>query len=289
MKKILITGKTGYLSQNLLKWLNATPEKYGCDCLSLREHTWHDTDLSKYDAILHTAAIVHQRERKANAISYRLINTDLTYELASKAKHSGVRHFIFISSMSVYGLDGQIGKPVIISADTSCNPCSCYGKSKLEAENLILGLQDSDFIVSIVRPPMIYGPNCPGNYSRLRKLAMSWSLFPDIQNERSMIFIDNLCNMLEQLIASRVTGIFLPQNNEFVSTTEMIKLIAEQHGRKPILSQILGKATCLIKINLINKIYGNLTYKKPPAEPEPASSCIIGFAESIYITEKNWE
>src|SRR5690606_35899420 len=127
-------------------------------------------------------------------------------------------------------------------------PSSFYGKSKLEAENLIFGLQDSKFTISIVRPPMIYGPNCPGNYSKLRKLAINWSLFPDIQNERSMIFIDNLCIVLEKLISSSTPGIFLPQNTEFVSTSEMIRLIAEQHGKKTIFSKVLGRAICLFNI-----------------------------------------
>lgn len=288
MKKVLITGKTGYVSRNILNWLKVTPEKYSCESLSLRGDSWNATDLSKYDTIIHTAAIVHQRENRANTNSYKLVNTDLTYKLANKAKHSGVKHFIFISSMSVYGLDGQIGRPVVISTNTPCNPCSFYGKSKLEAENLILGLQDSKFTISIVRPPMIYGPNCPGNYSRLRKLAMSWILFPDIHNERSMIFIDNLCNVLEKLISSSTPGIFLPQNIEFVSTSKMIRLIAEQHGRKTFFSKILGKLVCILNIAVINKVYGNLTYEMLPSGLEPESSC-IGFTESISVCEKDWK
>lgn len=288
MKKILITGKTGYVAKNLLKHLNTFPNEYSCECISLKEDAWRDIDLSIYDAIVHTAAIVHQKESAANENSYKIINTDLTYELASKAKNSGVRHFIYMSSMSVYGLEGQIGKSVIVSADTPCNPCSFYGKSKLEAENLILSLQDLDFVVSIVRPPMIYGPNCSGNYSKLRKLAISWSLFPDIQNERSMIFIDNLCNMLERLIYTRATGIFLPQNNEFVCTSEMIRLITAQHGKKPVFSKFLGKVVYMLNIAVINKVYGNLIYEKPPSEQVLESSNIVGFEESISICEDKW-
>ncbi len=289
MNNVLITGKAGYVALNLFRRLNSNPEKYSCDCLSLRDQTWKSINLSKYDTIVHCAALVHKREVKKSENNYNQINRDLTYAFATKAKTSGVKHFVFISSMAVYGLDGKIGKSIVITEDTPCIPNSFYGKSKLEAENLILGLQDPSFTVSIVRPPMIYGPNCPGNYTKLRKLALHWGIFPEIQNERSMIFIDNLCNYLEQLLSIRVAGIFLPQNDEFVCTTEMIKLIVSQHGiRKPIFSKLLGKVIYMLNLSVVNKVYGNLLYEKPSSNKIDQNCTMIGFEKSICITEKEW-
>lgn len=318
MKRILITGKTGYLATSLAKWLGAMPQAYSCNLISLKDNLWWDTHLGKHDVVVHTAAIVHRKETKEKAYCYKEINTELTYKLALKAKQDGVKHFIFISSMAVYGMEGELGRPVVITSDTACHPTTLYGKSKLEAERLLIGLQDESFAVTIVRPPMIYGPNCPGNYARLRKLVLHWGIFPKIGNERSMLFINNLCYLLERAIAQTQTGVLLPQNPEYVSTSDIVRLIGEQHGKKVLFSRVMGLAVRLIPIGAVKKLYGNLTYDKQisgevlgKAQCDPMSglkseqaSCqrighnpgqqqsergLIGLEESIKISEMEWE
>src|SRR5699024_450683 len=89
--------------------------------------------------------------------------------------------------MSVYGLEEGV-----IDDNTPLNPTTHYGKSKLQAEEKINELNNNSFKVAIVRPPMIYGKGCKGNYQRLRRLALITPVFPYIDNKRSMIYIDNL-------------------------------------------------------------------------------------------------
>src|SRR5699024_5691053 len=120
----------------------------------------------------------------------------------------------------------------VITKDTSCNPKTAYGKSKLEAENLLLELQDEKFNISIVRPPMVYGPNTVGNYVSLSKLAKITPVFPNIDNQRSMIYIDNLSEFIRLLIKNSQKGILFPQNEEYVSTIDLVKEISSNHGKK---------------------------------------------------------
>src|SRR5699024_6867974 len=121
---------------------------------------------------------------------YYQVNRDLTIEVAQKAKHEKVKQFIFMSSIIVYG-DSKAEK-VVIDRHTKPNPSNFYGQSKLEAEQRILPLDSKDFKIVIVRPPMIYGKHSKGNYPKLAKAAQKLPLFPNIDNERSMLHIDNL-------------------------------------------------------------------------------------------------
>src|SRR5690606_35554866 len=143
------------------------PNDYHIEKISLRDDAWKEHDFSKYDVILHVAGIAHRKETKENKELYYRVNRDLTYEVAKKAKSERVSHFIFLSSLSVYGMETGI-----ITRETVPQPKSNYGKSKLEAEELIASLSDEQFNVAILRPPMIYGKNCPGNYSKLRMLIL---------------------------------------------------------------------------------------------------------------------
>src|SRR5699024_4946803 len=116
-----------------------------------------------------------KRKQKKNASLYYVVNRDLTDAVAKKAKNEGVKHFIFLSTMSVYGLNEGI-----INEHTPLKPKTHYGKSKLQAEERIKLLATDTFKVAIIRPPMIYGKGCKGNYQRLRKLALMTPVFPDI-------------------------------------------------------------------------------------------------------------
>ncbi|MDH6373267.1 nucleoside-diphosphate-sugar epimerase [Paenibacillus sp. PastF-3] len=122
--------------------------------ISVRGTAWKDHDFSKYDVVLHVAGIAHVEEKHIDSEHYETVNCKLAADIASKAKVEGIQHFVFISSMSVYGLANGI-----ITEETKPNPKSLYGKSKLHADRLIFQLIDKNFKVAILRPPMIYGPN----------------------------------------------------------------------------------------------------------------------------------
>src|SRR5699024_314080 len=171
MKKILITGTTGYIAVNLKNWLETKPNDFIVDMLSVREKDWMNFEFGKYDTIIHTAAIVHSNDKIS--IDYELINVDLTKEIAQRAKQSGVKHFIFYSTMGVYGVDSGY-----INDETKPDPKTDYAKSKLRAEKILQSLVSDNFKVTILRPPLVYGENCPGNYQRLADVSKKTFMFP---------------------------------------------------------------------------------------------------------------
>ncbi|KHL95998.1 NAD-dependent epimerase [Paenibacillus sp. IHB B 3415] len=282
-KKILITGLNSYIGSSFKKWVEKHKESnsFIVDTVDMKDANWTKKDLSGYDVVYHVAGIAHIKETKKNAPLYSTVNRDLTIELAHKAKNSGVKQFIFLSSMSVYGLErGNI------SGDTVPNPQTNYGISKLQAEEHIKKLQDYKFKVAIVRPPMVYGQNCKGNYTRLSKLTLKLPVFPNVKNRRSMIYIDNLSEFIRILINDDAKGIFTPQNKEYVSTSEMVRMIADVHGKKvrfikffrPIFDFLIRKSGTL------NKIFGDLIYDINISDHN-REYCVVSLKESIKRAE----
>jgi len=279
-RKILITGKGSYVGTSFMKWVEQWPDQYEVVELSVRGTEWKEHDFSIYDVVLHVAGIAHRKETKENVNLYYKVNRDLAFEVANKAKSNGVKQFIFLSSMSVYGIETGV-----IDSKSSFNPKSNYGKSKLEAENLIMPLSSSSFRIAILRPPMIYGKGCKGNYPRLARLALNVPLFPDIENNRSVIFVENLCEFLRLLIDDCNSGYYFPQNEEYMSTSEVVEQIAEVHKRKIRKTKIFNPLLNLLKTSSVNKVFGNLVYERRMSEYR-RKYCISGFKDSIFLTEK---
>nr|WP_144927995.1 NAD-dependent epimerase/dehydratase family protein [Paenibacillus bovis] len=282
MKKILITGKNSYVGRSLEKWLGNYPDGYSIDSISLRNDTWKEKDFSKYDVVFHVAGIAHIKETKENAHLYYKVNRDLAIEVAQKAKNESVEQFIFLSSMSVYGIETGV-----IDKDSPLKPKSNYGKSKLEAEELITNLENSVFKVAILRAPMIYGKGCKGNYTRLAKLALKTPIFPDLDNKRSMIYIDNLSEFIKWVIDNCSSGLFFPQNNEYVNTSKMVEIIAKVNGKRILLTRLFNPLLFLIKRNeTVSKVFGNLTYEETLFKNSNAQfNSFVDFEESIRLTE----
>lgn len=257
MKKILITGANSYIGKSLETWLAKYPDKYYIDTVDMRSNSWKDKDFSKYDVAFHVAAIVHVKERDIE--KYFKVNRDLTIEVAKKAKREGVKQFIFLSTMGVYGIEtGYIAK------DTIPKPKTLYAKSKYEAEQYLLKMNTDDFKIAILRPPIVYGRGCKGNYPRLAKLALKMPFFPDLQNKRSMIYIDNLCEFIRLLIDNYSSGLFFPQNKEYVNTTVLIRLIREVHGKRTHITKVLnwGIIVGLKFSETFRKVFGSFVYNK---------------------------
>ncbi|MFE5324057.1 NAD-dependent epimerase/dehydratase family protein [Paenibacillus sp. NPDC056579] len=284
--RILITGKKSYVGLSLQRWLSQWTDKYIVDTIDVRTDDWKNEDFSKYDVVCHVAALVHKKELPEMKEIYIKVNRDLTIEIAKKAKDEGIKQFIFMSSMAVYGVEGKIGEKVLITKDTIPNPNTFYGISKLEAENELINLEDKYFKVSIIRPPMVYGHRCPGNYSILRKIALITPIFPKVNNQRSMIYINNLSEFIRLLVNNQEAGIFFPQNSDYVSTSEMVQMIAESKGRKIYLSKALAIVIKLLARNsvLTNKVFGNLTYDTSIEMMYSNNSyCMFNLKESIYV------
>lgn len=284
MKKILITGKDSYIGTSLEKWLLKDPDQYQVDTVDMIDPSWKEKDFSPYDVVFHVAGIAHVKETKQNRDLYFKVNRDLAFETARKAKAEGVTYFIFLSSMSVYGLEKGV-----IQESTIPNPRTAYGKSKLEAENLLNSLTEDSFAVAILRPPMVYGKGCKGNYPRLAKLATKIPVFPKMNNKRSMVYIDNLTEFLRYVIDHEISGQLFPQNREYVNTIELVELIAKTHGKKIHATKLLNPFAKLgIKLSgTVSKVFGTLVYETS-MKGSPGIECEyeeIPFAESVERTE----
>lgn len=261
MKKILITGAGSYIGTSFIKWVKENHlGEFEVEELDMIDGTWRETSFSGYDAVFHVAGIAHQKETRENAHLYYEVNRDLAIAVARKAKDEGISYFILLSSMSVYGKNtGVIGKQ-------DCpDPKSNYGKSKYEADLAIEKMVDSNFQVAILRPPMVYGDGCKGNYQTLRKFALHSPVFPEYKNQRSMVRVDVLCEYLVKLIKQRKSGLFFPQNKQYVCTTDMIKKIARQSGKHIVTTRIFNpfiRLALILRIPVFQKVFGDLIYEK---------------------------
>lgn len=263
-KKILIAGTGSYIGESFVEYMSQYGN-YLIETIDTVSNKWKEKDFSKYDVVYDIAGIAHVKETEENRLLYYQVNRDLAYNLAVKAKKDGVKQFIYLSSMSVYGLvKGNI------TSKTKTTPSGAYGKSKLEAEELLWGLNDEKFIVSIVRPPMVYGNKCKGNYQLLRKYAMKIGVFPKYNNERSMIFIDNLSSVVRGIIHNEKSGLYFPQNIDYMCTYEMVKSICENNEKRLYLTKVFNIliAAVINHVSVLKKVFGNLTYDKKLNVPQ---------------------
>lgn len=257
MKKVLVTGEFGYIGSKFKEWIKKNGNKeIVLEFISVRDDSWKNTDFSRYDSVLHLAGIAHvSRNPKLQNIYYE-VNRDLTIELAKKSKQDKVKQFIFMSSIIVYGDQRKI------TDETIPCPIDFYGDSKLQAEKILKKMETKDFNIAVIRPPMVYGEKCKGNFSKLMKISTKITIFPNIVNRRSMIYIDNLCNFLYEIIKNNEKGTFFPQNENYVSTINIIKEINRIKNRRIFLFNSFNP---LIKIffrknTFFKKIFGDLIY-----------------------------
>lgn len=289
MKKILITGANSYIGMSLERYLAQWPQAYQVETLDMIPENWREKSFAGFDTVYHVAGIAHS---DSGAISperaqlYYRVNTALTVETARKAKAEGVKQFIFMSSAIVYGDSAPVGKEKTITAQTIPTPANSYGDSKLQAEKGILPLQSENFRVVILRPPMVYGPGSKGNYPILSKLARKLPLFPQVDNCRSMIYIENLLEFVRLMIENEESGIFWPQNREYSNTSRLVKLIASAHGKRMVLIPGFTWALRLLAhlTGLVNKAFGSLCYDQSLSAYKQ-NYCVKNLEESIEETE----
>lgn len=261
MKRILITGANSYVGESFKDWVEKKySDEFEIDTIDMIDGSWRRKSFSGYDVIFHVAGIVHKKEKPDMRSLYKSINTELPVEVAKKASAEGVKQFIFMSSMSVYGKN--IGR---IEKTDKPNPKSYYGKSKLQAEKLLVRLKNDNFKVTILRPPMVYGEGCKGNYQLLKKFILKSPIFPDWTNERSMIHIDVLSKFLIEIVQKESEGVHLPQNDNYICTTELVKELAQENHRKIKFTKAFN--WCIrwglqLHIPVIEKVFGTLVYEK---------------------------
>ncbi len=254
MKKLLITGSSGFVGKYFIKKYK---DNYEIKTFSFLKDDINSLDCSDVDVVFHLSALVHQMGG-ASCEEYERVNVTQTLQLAKKAKESGVKQFVFMSTVKVYGEETES----VYTEDSICSPEDEYGKSKLKAEVELLKLEDENFKVSIIRTPIIYGYGVKANIKNLVNLVNKVSVLPlgKIENRRSMVYIGNLCHLVDEIITQRKEGVFLACDDEPLCTSKLIELIAKNLDKKTYLIKIPFFESLLkvLKPSFHKRLYGSL-------------------------------
>ncbi|WP_418965060.1 glycosyltransferase, partial [Cetobacterium sp.] len=288
-KTLMITGATGFIGSNFIKKYQS---EYNIVPVCLIENKPEDLDYTEVDTILHLAAIVHQM-KGAPEEKYFEVNTELTKRLATVAKEKGVKHFAFYSTVAVWGTHGYFEYDKVITLKTPLNPVTPYAKSKYNAEEILNDLRDKKFKISIIRPPMVYGENCPGNMKRLEKLVDLLPVLPfgNDENKRTIVHIDKLLNETNQIIQNENEGIFIPRNDKDMSIKEILEYVFKEKNKKRILIKFPKVGIRLlhkIKPRVIESLYGSLVLKKNNTG-EQMNDILVSIVTVAYNSSKTIE
>lgn len=286
VKKILITAKNSYIGNSFAAWI-ADKQSYSIDFISCRTDDWKQSSFADYDVILHVAGIAHTEAKSDQESLYYKVNRDLTIDLATKAKAEGVKQFIFMSSMIVFGESNADNQNKIVTRHTLPNPSGFYGNSKLQAEQGIIPLQKDNFNVVIIRPPMIYGSESKGNFPKLANLAKKIPIFPKIDNNRSMLYIDNLSEFIRLMIENEEHGYFHPQNEEYMNTTELVLTIGRINGKRIAVTSMFNPVLRQLskRLNVVNKLFGTFVYDRNLSLYKD-DYWVYSLEDSIMLTER---
>lgn len=262
-KTLMITGASGFIGSNFIKRYK---EKYNIIPMDLLKVKPEEIDFNGVDTVLHLAALVHQMQG-APREKYFEVNTKLTKKVAEEAKKQGIKHFVFYSTVKVYGYDGDLyNHSMILNEESECNPVNDpYGESKWEAEKILKALENSNFKVGIIRPPMVYGKGVKGNMESLIKLVKLLPILPFnySKNRRSLVNIENLMYLTTLVIDKEVQGVFLPLDEKNISLKEIVVGIEKAYSLKRINVSMIQPIFWLltkVKPNIMVRLFGTLQF-----------------------------
>lgn len=235
--KVIITGSSGFVGQNLLAYLAS--RHIEIEGLSLRHKSWRNTIDKHADVIIHLAGKAHDTANTSNSEEYFEVNRDLTINLFKVFLDSGIKDFFYFSSVKAVAdtIDGELKE------DITCKPITPYGQSKYEAEKYLLSQQlPQGKRLFIIRPCIIHGPGNKGNLNLLYKVVekgMPWPLAV-FKNERSFLSIDNLSFLVHQMLQNKdvPSGVFNFADDQSISMNELIRIISNTLSKKPKLWKI---------------------------------------------------
>lgn len=256
--RIAITGASGFIGSYFIKHNT----RFSILPVDLHNKKLENFNFNGIDTVIHLAALVHQPNNK-NDEQYYQINRDLAFETAKKAKLEGVTQFVFMSTAKVYG-ESTINN-IPWDESSKCSPMDAYGKSKLEGEELVKGLEDSFFRVAIIRSPLVYGEGVKANMYNLIKLIDRFPCLPfgNVNNKRSMVYVGNLSAMINQIVNLHVSGIFIAADQEPLSTSHLCLLISRVLNKKVrliIMPKLLRNIFKLLRPSIENRLYGSLYF-----------------------------
>ena len=251
---ILLTGSNGFIGSYFVKHY---AQKYTIQIFSFLRDNIEDLHLNDIDVVVHLSALVHQMGG-TSADEYKRINVEQSLSLAQKAKISGVKQFVFMSTIKVYGEESQIAYDEL----STCLPQDEYGKSKLRAERELQKLEGENFKVSIIRTPIVYGHGVKANIKNLIRLVDKIFILPfgSIDNRRTMVYVGNLCAFLDAIIQMQREGIFLAGDDTSLSTTHLIELIAIAKKKKILLlhGRLVGILLRWLKPSFYKRLFESL-------------------------------
>ena len=251
--KLLLTGATGFIGSSFFSNYH---DRFEIETFSFQKDLT-TLSISNIDTIVHLSALVHRMDG-ASEQAYNMVNVIKTVALAKKAKDAGVKQFIFMSSVKVYGEESDTP----YTETTPCHPKDPYGKSKLEAENALLSLESKAFKVAIIRTPVVYGAGVKANILKLIGLTDKYAYLPfgGVTNRRSMVYVENLTYLLSEIVLQKQRGIFLAGDDHTVSTTQLIHSIAKALNKKVLLfpCHTLKAILKFLKPALYQRLYENL-------------------------------
>jgi len=257
---VIITGACGYIGKSFIDRYN---EVYNLIPISLRKTPIDQIIFSDVDAIIHLSAIVHQPDSSEE--SYFRVNAEQTVQLARTAKSNNIKHFVFLSSVAVYGSHGSISAIEVLNEHSPCTPNDPYGKSKLQAEEALRKMEDDSFRVTIIRSPVVYGKNAPGNMEKLRLLTLKSPILPFKNNRstRSVVSINNLTSFIAQVLETRTTGVLIPQDREPVTVGYIVEIFCRSLSKKPLLfctPTPLLSLPFIQNLRIVKSLFGSLIF-----------------------------
>ena len=284
--RILITGKESFIGTNFIRYSKFRQ----IDEVSLLDNKPEEIDFGSYDVVLHVAAIVHQT-RKIPQSHYFEVNRDLCLRTAICAKKGGIKQFVFISTLKVYGEPKD--EKELRDEKSECSPSDPYGRSKLEAEMALHELEDENFVVSIIRSSVVYGEGVKANILSLINLISRFGVLPlgGINNKRNFVYIENLTGYIDAVILKRISGTFIAIDPKPLSTTEIVRMISHSLGKKLILFGLPQWTIRLCNIFFpatFGRLFGSLEFSNRETLRQLEYEIPVDSAEGIRRTVNAW-
>ena len=290
MKKVMLVGIGGYIGGKFTEYINKNYPDWKLDAVDSMHGIWKGADFHGYDAVYNVSGLAHANARQGSEELYYAVNGQLPIDVAKKAKEEGVPLFVQMSSQIVYGDMSGRGEEKIITAETIPSEPTIYGKSKMMAERGLQELVDDTFQVAIMRPPLIYSEFARDNFPRLVNFAKKMPIFPKLENKQSMVYVDNLCELIKLIIENNKGGIYYPQQECYIETSKMVADIAKAVGNKMWQTRIFNPALRFFskfeKFGFIHKAFGSIAYDMNLSNHFDGKYRVVSYDESIQRIAK---